>query len=346
MPHPLIPLPPYTPWCSPFVVVSGYVISGAYDACSVVAQAFAYCPVTLQLMARFSTAAQKDLSIDGNSNELYLWKARSLRHATWPAPALVNFAFMCPGYESMDKLSIMQNGEVSFNGCAPHGAVQLEGRSITITFNCKGHAHAMKTKTFVHERDTNYIFYKDEDDAYSRILFPIQVFPCVDDEQMPLYRFLRHIFDRHNTATAAPKPSASIRRATSAPIRACVAMVPAGRSKIKRTAQQILATDHIVSTVIEVKLNRNKIHNQRMPAPTKPAVQQTTMETSMAESSHAKTKSKSQRRKGKHATTSSTSTPSSPVNNYFTYLTPQMPVPMPMQSMMIDPTRSFIGSYT
>ena len=63
--------------------------------------------------------------MDSNATRLYTWKARQLKYAAWPGPALVNFAFMHPSGERVEQLSIMQNGEIAFNDTTPHGLAKL-----------------------------------------------------------------------------------------------------------------------------------------------------------------------------------------------------------------------------
>ena len=58
----------------------------------------------MALLRRTASAAVTcEAAVDSNATRLYTWKARHLKYATWPEAALVNFAFMHPSGERVER---------------------------------------------------------------------------------------------------------------------------------------------------------------------------------------------------------------------------------------------------
>ena len=144
------------------------------------------------------------------------------------------------------------------------------------TFSAKARVDNMWTKKFEYaDKDTCYLVYSDSNPMYNRVILPLQVFDCTEDNSpmLPLYRFLCALFDRQKVPRTR-KPSCTMLRSRSLPSRETVAMVPA-RTKMKKPerpeeATAPATTEAHAPLTIEAKLNRNKIRNQRVQAPTIP----------------------------------------------------------------------------
>ena len=95
-----------------------------------------------------STAGTRETAVIGHATKIYAWKARHLKLASFPADALMNFAFMYPEAEGAERLSITQNGQIVFDETPPHGCASLDEECLTLTFNARGWTDAMKTIRF------------------------------------------------------------------------------------------------------------------------------------------------------------------------------------------------------